>query len=187
MFLFNTPWNFQNILRFSENFKGHYFFDDRCLYHAETSLLIYSANRWTGFYMIGISVMKKLNGNNWRKRVKNITKGYLQCLQNYLTYYNCPINFMDDYLFLPFYHWRCSVEVLFNLKVSGKFSNDTNLQDETILNLRQKQKITIKKIKKILKGFRLLHSKFSSFRILSIFLEVLYLSSDLLLPVGTHT
>ena len=151
--------------------------------------------------MIGISVMKKLNGNIWRKRVKNITKGYLQCLQNYLTFYNCPINFMDDYLFLPFCHWRCSVDVLFNLKqisqlcssasignmqmTAGKLSNDTKLQNDTILNLRQKQ--NNKKDKNILKGFRLLHPKYSSFRILSIFLEVLYLSSDLLLPVGTHT
>ena len=31
-------------------------------YHIETSLLIYFANRWTSFYMIGIQVMKELKG-----------------------------------------------------------------------------------------------------------------------------
>ena len=30
------------------------------LYHIETSPLIYGANQWTGFYMIGTSVMKEL-------------------------------------------------------------------------------------------------------------------------------
>ena len=30
-------------------------------YHIETSPLICSANQWTGFYMIGTSVMKELN------------------------------------------------------------------------------------------------------------------------------
>ena len=30
-------------------------------YHIETSPLIYSANQWTGFYMIKVSVMKELN------------------------------------------------------------------------------------------------------------------------------
>ena len=31
------------------------------LYHIETSLLIFSANQWTGFYVIETSVMKELN------------------------------------------------------------------------------------------------------------------------------
>ena len=29
-------------------------------YHIETSLLIYRTNKWTGFYMVGTSVMKDL-------------------------------------------------------------------------------------------------------------------------------
>ena len=31
----------------------------RSLYHIETSMIIGSANQWTGFYMIGTSVMKE--------------------------------------------------------------------------------------------------------------------------------
>ena len=37
------------------------FFYDGGPYHIETSLLIYRANQWTIFYMIGTSVMKELN------------------------------------------------------------------------------------------------------------------------------
>ena len=33
---------------------------DGCRYHKETSLLICSANQWTGFHMITASVMKEL-------------------------------------------------------------------------------------------------------------------------------
>ena len=36
-------------------------FDDGDPYHIETSPFIYSANQWTGFYMIGTSVIKELN------------------------------------------------------------------------------------------------------------------------------
>ena len=35
-------------------------FHDEGSYHIETNLLICSANQWTGFYIIGISVMKEL-------------------------------------------------------------------------------------------------------------------------------
>ena len=35
-------------------------FHDGGPYHTETSLLICSANQWTGFYIIGTSVMKEL-------------------------------------------------------------------------------------------------------------------------------
>ena len=35
-------------------------FYDGGTYHKETSPLICSANKWTGFYMIGISIMKEL-------------------------------------------------------------------------------------------------------------------------------
>ena len=35
-------------------------FHDGGRYHIETSPLIYSANQWTGFYMIMASVMKEL-------------------------------------------------------------------------------------------------------------------------------
>ena len=35
-------------------------FHNGCPYHIETSPLIYRANQWTGFYMIGTSVMKEL-------------------------------------------------------------------------------------------------------------------------------
>ena len=33
-------------------------------YHIETSPLIFSANHWTGFYMMGTSVMKELIYNH---------------------------------------------------------------------------------------------------------------------------
>ena len=33
---------------------------DGCLYHTETSPLIYRENEWTDFYMIGTPVMKEL-------------------------------------------------------------------------------------------------------------------------------
>ena len=36
-------------------------FHDESLYHIETSPLICTRNQWTGFYMIGTSVMKELN------------------------------------------------------------------------------------------------------------------------------
>ena len=36
------------------------FFHDGGPYHTETSPLIRRANQWTGFYMIGTSVMKEL-------------------------------------------------------------------------------------------------------------------------------
>ena len=35
-------------------------FHDRGTYHIETSPLIYRVNQWTGIYIIGTSVMKKL-------------------------------------------------------------------------------------------------------------------------------
>ena len=35
-------------------------FHDGGPYHIETSPLIYSANQWTGFYMITVSIMKEL-------------------------------------------------------------------------------------------------------------------------------
>ena len=35
------------------------FFNDRGLYHIETNPLIYRVYQWTGFYMIGIFVMKE--------------------------------------------------------------------------------------------------------------------------------
>ena len=37
-----------------------YIFHDGGSYHIETSPLIYSANQWTDFYIIGVSVMKEL-------------------------------------------------------------------------------------------------------------------------------
>ena len=36
-------------------------FHDGGLYHMQTRPLIFRANQWTGFYMIGTSVMKELN------------------------------------------------------------------------------------------------------------------------------
>ena len=38
-----------------------YLFHNAGPYHIETSPLICIANQWTGFYMIGASVMKELN------------------------------------------------------------------------------------------------------------------------------
>ena len=35
-------------------------FNEGILFHIETSPLIYCANQWTGFYMIGTSIMKEL-------------------------------------------------------------------------------------------------------------------------------
>ena len=43
---------------------------DEGSYHIETSPLIYRANQWTGFYMIGTSVMKELN---WKKNIKSLS------------------------------------------------------------------------------------------------------------------
>ena len=45
------------------SFKSWMFstFHDGGLYHIETSPLICRSNQWTGFYMIGASVMKGLN------------------------------------------------------------------------------------------------------------------------------
>ena len=40
------------------------YFHDGGPYHIETSPLIYKANQWTGFYIIGTSVMKELNSNH---------------------------------------------------------------------------------------------------------------------------
>ena len=46
---------------FNETFgKRLKFFHDGGPYHIETNPLICSANQWTGFYMIGTSVMKEL-------------------------------------------------------------------------------------------------------------------------------
>ena len=39
-------------------------FHDRGSYHIETSSMIYFANQWTGFYVIGTSVMKELNNTS---------------------------------------------------------------------------------------------------------------------------
>ena len=41
----------------------YYLFHDGGSYHIETSPLNCIANQWTGFYMVGTSVMKKLNGH----------------------------------------------------------------------------------------------------------------------------
>ena len=41
---------------------------DEGSYYIETSPLIYRANQWTGFYMIGTSVMKELN---WKKTLNH--------------------------------------------------------------------------------------------------------------------
>ena len=49
-------------------------FKDGGPYHVETSLLICSANQWSGFYMIGTSVMKELN---WRCGVEVISTAQL--------------------------------------------------------------------------------------------------------------
>ena len=43
-------------------------FYDEGLYHIETSPSIYRANQWTGFYMIGVSVMKELNAS-WKAKL----------------------------------------------------------------------------------------------------------------------
>ena len=43
----------------SENFPTS-LFHDGCHYHIETSPLIWSANQWSGFFLIGISIMKEL-------------------------------------------------------------------------------------------------------------------------------
>ena len=43
---------------------------DGFLCHIESSPLICRANQWTGFYMIGTSVMKELN-----QEIKNETEG----------------------------------------------------------------------------------------------------------------
>ena len=52
----NYPLSFQFKLQWA---FGHiYLFHDGVPYHIETSLLIYRPNQWTGFNMIGTSVMK---------------------------------------------------------------------------------------------------------------------------------
>ena len=38
-----------------------YIIHDGVPYHIGTILLIYSANEWTGFYIIGTSIMEELN------------------------------------------------------------------------------------------------------------------------------
>ena len=53
------------LCEFTKFFKGVclqniYLIHDRGPYHKETSPLICRANQWTGFYMIGTSVMKVL-------------------------------------------------------------------------------------------------------------------------------
>ena len=39
-----------------------YFFHDEVPYYIETTAMIYGANQWTGFCMIGTSFMKELIG-----------------------------------------------------------------------------------------------------------------------------
>ena len=43
-------------------------------YYIETSLLICSANQWTGFYMIGTSVIKELNILTYEKSLHNLVR-----------------------------------------------------------------------------------------------------------------
>ena len=45
-------------------------FHDGVPYHIETSPLICSGNHWTGFYMIGISIMKDYNISQQRQRME---------------------------------------------------------------------------------------------------------------------
>ena len=58
LLLHNKIIHFRSKIIFSFNFS---FFHYGRPYHIETSPLICSASQWTGFYMIGISVMKELN------------------------------------------------------------------------------------------------------------------------------
>ena len=44
-----------------------FLFHDRLPYYVETSPWIYSASKWTGFYMVGISVMSELI---WERIIK---------------------------------------------------------------------------------------------------------------------
>ena len=69
MFFSYTSWKHEKLrsfLSFSGGIeKEHwpemgYPFYDGGPFHIETSALIYSSNQWTGFYMIGTSVMKEL-------------------------------------------------------------------------------------------------------------------------------
>ena len=55
--LFINLYHLFNEIFINANFN---FFDDGGPYHIETSPLISSANQWTGFYVIGTSVMKEL-------------------------------------------------------------------------------------------------------------------------------
>ena len=55
----------QWLLRFvKDTFNMVLHFQDGGSYHIETSSLICYANQWTGFYMIGSSIIKELN---WKK------------------------------------------------------------------------------------------------------------------------
>ena len=51
----------QNHQRNTIRTRYHQLLDDRGHYHIETSPLICIANQWTGFYMIGTSIIKELN------------------------------------------------------------------------------------------------------------------------------
>ena len=57
----------------------NYLFYDRVSYHLETSPLICTANQWTGFYMIGTSIMKDLKLNIGLKWVNgyNVAGNYM--------------------------------------------------------------------------------------------------------------
>ena len=57
---FSKVAGFASHLFFSVFWIDIYLFHDGGRYHIETSPLIYSANQWTGFYMISTSVMEEL-------------------------------------------------------------------------------------------------------------------------------
>ena len=54
----SKSWNWRQAA--SEMTMSNQFFHDGGRYHIETSPLIYSANEWSGLYMIGASIMKEL-------------------------------------------------------------------------------------------------------------------------------
>ena len=69
-------YSLRNIIWHKKQFSSRgklYLFYEGGPYHIETSLLIWSANQWTGFYVIGISVMKELKENCYEHSHSHLT------------------------------------------------------------------------------------------------------------------
>ena len=80
-------------------------FHDGGLYDIETSSLICSADQWTGFYIIGISVMKELN---LRKRTlwsRGIYTSKYRCFAEYIFAWDQILN-MDLIIFAMTWYFK---------------------------------------------------------------------------------